>query len=197
MRREYFVILLVGTIAIIVGGGLYIFSEMSKSARFVSDDNAQVVADLVQVGSMNAGRIKVMHVDVGADVVEGQAIAILEIATTISRSSTTDTAKIGFREVQDLLVEVLAPKSGVIAARWAKKGDILPAGQRIVTLMDPRHVWIEANIDEDKISRVKLKQRVEVEIDSLGRTLEGRVETVSPVTTATLSTPADGASPAN
>ena len=192
MRREYFVILLVGTIAIIVGGGLYIFSEMSKSARFVSDDNAQVVADLVQVGSMNAGRIKVMHVDVGADVVEGQAIAILEIATTISRSSTTDTAKIGFREVQDLLVEVLAPKSGVIAARWAKKGDILPAGQRIVTLMDPRHVWIEANIDEDQISRVKLKQRVEVEIDSLGRTLEGRVETVSPVTTATLSTPADG-----
>ena len=154
MRREYFVILLVGTIAIIVGGGLYIFSEMSKSARFVSDDNAQVVADLVQVGSMNAGRIKVMHVDVGADVVEGQAIALLEIATTISRSSTTDTAKLGFREVQDLLVEVLAPKSGVIAARWAKKGDILPAGQRIVTLMDPRHVWIEANIDEDQISRV-------------------------------------------
>ena len=194
MRVQWVVALLVGTIAMIVGASLFAYAELRDSG-YVSDDNAQVVADLVQVGSINAGRIKVMNVDVGDPVVEGQVIAIVEIATAISRSGTTGTAKVGFWEVQDLLVEVLAPTSGVIAARWAKKGDIVHAGQRIVTLMDPRQLWIEANIDEDEIEGVEGGLSVEVEIDSLDRTFVGRVETVSPVTTATLRFTADGSSP--
>ena len=197
MRKQYVLILLVGFIAIIVGGSLFAITSLSSSRRFVSTDNAQVVADLVQVGSMNAGRIRVLNVDVGSAVVEGQVIAIVELPTEVSKSGTTDTAKIGFLEVQDLQVDVLAPRSGIIAARWVKKGDIVPTGQRIVTLMDPRQVWVEANIEEDKISRVRPGQTVEVKIDSLRRTLTGRVDTISPVTTATLGVTATGSPPAN
>ena len=197
MRKQYVLILLVGFVAIIVGGSLFAITSLSSSRRFVSTDNAQVVADLVQVGSMNAGRIRVLNVDVGSAVVEGQVIAIVELPTEVSKSGTTDTAKIGFLEVQDLQVDVLAPRSGIIAARWVKKGDIVPTGQRIVTLMDPRQVWVEANIEEDKISRVRPGQTVEVKIDSLRRTLTGRVDTISPVTTATLGVTATGSPPAN
>ena len=197
MRKQYVLILLVGFVAIIIGGSLFAITSLSSSRRFVSTDNAHVVADLVQVGTMNAGRIRVLNVDVGSAVVEGQVIAIVELPTEVSKSGTTDTAKIGFLEVQDLQVDVLAPRSGIIAARWVKKDDIVPTGQRIVTLMDPRQVWIEANIDEDKISRVQPGQTVEVKIDSLGRTLTGRVDTVSPVTTATLGATTDGSPPAN
>ena len=197
MRKQYVLILLVGFVAIIVGGSLFAITSLSSSRRFVSTDNAQVVADLVQVGSMHAGRMRVLNVDVGSAVVEGQVIAIIELPTEISKSGTTDTAKIGFLEVQDLQVDVLAPRSGIIAARWVKKDDILPAGQRIVTLMDPRQVWVEANIDEDKISRVEPGQIVEVKIDSISRTLIGRVDTVSPVTTATLDGTTAGSPPAN
>ena len=197
MRKQYVLILLVGFVAIIVGGSLFAITSLSSSRRFVSTDNAQVVADLVQVGSMNAGRIRVLNVDVGSAVVEGQVIAIVELPTEVSKSGTTDTAKIGFLEVQDLQVDVLAPRSGIIAARWVKKGDIVPTGQRIVTLMDPMQVWVEANIEEDKISRVRPGQTVEVKIDSLRRTLTGRVDTISPVTTATLGVTATGSPPAN
>ena len=197
MRKQYVLILLVGFVAIIIGGSLFAITSLNSSRRFVSTDNAQVVADLVQVGSMNAGRIRVLNVDVGSAVVEGQVIAIVELPTEVSKSGTTDTAKIGFLEVQDLQVDVLAPRSGIIAARWVKKGDIVPTGQRIVTLMDPRQVWVEANIEEDKISRVRLGQTVEVKIDSLRRTLTGRVDTISPVTTATLGVTATGSPPAN
>lgn len=92
----------------------------------------------------------------------------------------------GFRDVQDQLTEVIAPRSGVIAARWAKKGDTLPAGQPIVTLMDQRRVWIVANIDEKKIERVRPGQLVEIEIVGRDGKLTGKVETVSPVTASTL-----------
>ena len=172
---------------IIVGGSLFGYRSWYNSSHFVSTDNARIVADLIQVGSINAGRILRMDVDVGTPVTEGQLIAIVDIPTVISKSDTTNTAKLGFRDVQDQYAEVLAPRSGVIAARWAKVGDTVPSGQPIVTLMDPRKVWVVANIEEGKIGRIQPGQRVEVRVDTLDRTISGRVDTISPVTAATFS----------
>lgn len=191
---RYLILGAAGLILAIVGASIFGFDQWSKSdlsGRFVSSNNAQVVADLVQVGSINAGRIVAMDVDVGSTVLEGQVIAVVDIPAVISRSSITDTSKMGFRDVQDQLFEVVAPRSGVIAARWAKKGDTLPAGQRIATLVDQRTVWIEANIDEKKIERVRPGQPVEIEITGRDGKLTGKVETVSPVTAATLASPSD------
>ena len=191
---RYLILGAAGLILAIVGASIFGFDQWSKSdlsGRFVSSNNAQVVADLVQVGSINAGRIVAMDVDVGSTVLEGQVIAVVDIPAVISRSSITDTSKMGFRDVQDQLFEVVAPQSGVIAARWAKKGDTLPAGQRIATLVDQRRVWIEANIDEKKIERVRPGQPVEIEITGRDGKLTGKVETVSPVTADTLASPSD------
>ena len=190
MIRRFWVLGVVGLIIAIIGGGLLaygLWSNSELSGRFVSAKNAQVVADMVQVGSLNAGRIVVIDLEVGDPVLEGQVIAIVEIPAVVSRSQITDTSKIGFRDVQDQRTEVVAPRSGVIAARWVKIGDTVPAGQPIVTLMDQRTIWIEADIDQGKIGRVRPGQAVEVEIPGRDGRLAGRVETVSPVTAATLS----------
>ena len=167
--------------------GLFGYWVWYNSVNFVSTGNAQVTAALVQVGSINAGRIFSMNVDVGSPVSQGQVIAVVDIPVLISRSETTDTLKLGFRDVRDQLADVVAPVSGVVAARWARVGDTVPAGQPIVTLMDPQKLWVTANIDEKEISRVRPGQYVEIHIDSFGETLAGRVETVSPVTAATFS----------
>ena len=188
--RRYWILGAAGLILAIVGASIFGYDQWAKSdlsGRFVSTTNAQVVADMVQVGSLSAGRIVVINVDVGAPVWEGQVIAIVDIPVVISSSQITDTSKIGFRDIQDQRTEVVAPISGVIAARWAKKGDTVPAGQPIFTLIDQRRVWIEADIDQKKIGRVRPGQTVEVDIPGRDGKLAGRVETVSPVTAATLS----------
>ena len=176
-----------GIIVVLGLAGLFSYRLWYNSINFVSTDNAQITAALVQVGSINPGRILSMNVDVGTNVSQGQVIAIVDIPTVISKSETTDTTKLGFRDVQDQLAEVIAPISGVVAARWARVGDTVPAGQPILTLMDPRKVWVVANIDERKVGRVRPGQYVEVHIDSLGETVAGTVDTVSPVTAATFS----------
>ena len=182
------ILILIFVLALIVAGGsLFGYRSWYNSAHFVSTDNAKVVADLIQVGSLNAGRILRMNVELGAPVTEGQIIAIIDIPTVVSKSDTTNTSKLGYRDVQDQFVEVLAPRSGVVAARWAKAGDTVPAGQPIVTLMDAREVWVVANIDEGKIGKIQLGQQVDVRVDTLGRTVSGRVDTISPVTAATFS----------
>ncbi len=186
-----------GLILVILGASIGGYAWWYNSSQFVTTNDANLVADLVQVGSLNAGRIIAMNVDVGDPVVEGQVIATVDIPSVISRSGITDTTKMGFRDVQDQLVEVVAPRSGVIAARWVKEGDTVPAGEPIVSLMDPRRVWVVANIDEDKIERVRPGQLVEVDVKSLNRTLVGRVATVSPVTVATLGPPPERSSSSN
>ena len=187
MNNRLRITLAVILVAVVAGGSSFGYRTWYNSAHYVSTDNAKVVADLIQVGSVNAGMILAMNVDVGTPVTEGQVLATVDIPTVIFRSETTGTLKLGFRDVQDQIAEVVAPRSGVIAARWAKVGDTVPAGQPIVTLMDPRRLWVEANINEGSIGRVRLGQRVDVHVDSLGRTVTGRVATISPVTAATFS----------
>jgi multidrug resistance efflux pump len=188
---------LAGLILVISGLSIGGYAWWHNSSLFVTTDDANLVADLVQVGSLNAGRIISMNVEVGGPVVEGQVIATVDIPNIISRSGITDTTKMGFRDVQDQLVEVVAPRPGVIAARWVKEGDTVTAGEPIVSLMDPRRVWIVAHIDESKIERVRPGQLVEVDVKSLNRTLVGRVATVSPVTVATLGPPPERSSSSN
>jgi multidrug resistance efflux pump len=181
------VLIALAAAAIVAAAALFGYRLWYNSTHFVSTNNAQVTAALVQAGSINAGRIISMNIDVGMPVSQGQVIAVVDIPTVISKSDTTDTSKLGFRDVQDQLVDVVAPISGVVAARWARVGDTMPEGQPIVTLMDPKQTWITANIDERDVGRVRPGQFVEVHIDSLGQTLAGRVEAVFPVTAATFS----------
>lgn len=188
MQKHLMVIgVVTGLIAVIAGAGLYAYGRVDNSRTFVTSSTAQVVARHVQVGSANAGRIITMHLDVGDPVLEGQVIATVAIASIVSKSSITDTAKIGFRDVQDQRVDVLSPRSGLISARWVEEGDTVPAGQRIVTLMDPREIWVVANIDQGKIYKIQPGQPVEVDVDYLESKLSGRVVMVSPVTGETSS----------
>ena len=189
MSKRYWVplALVMGLGAVIIGASLFFYGRWDNSRTFVNSSTAQVVAHQVQVGSINAGRIVTMHLDVGSPVLEGQVIATVDIASVISRSDITGTTKIGFRDVQDQRVDVLAPRSGVISARWVEEGDTMTAGQRIVTLMDPRRVWVVANIEQGDIDKIRLGQLVEVDVDYLDRKLAGRVEMVSPVTSDTSS----------
>ena len=101
-------------IAIIAAAVIFGYRLWYNSIHFVSTNNAQVTAALVQAGSINAGRIISMNVDVGMPVSQGQVIAVVDIPTVISKSDTTDTSKLGFRDVQDQLVDVVAPISGVV-----------------------------------------------------------------------------------
>ncbi len=187
MKYRMRIILAVVVVAIIAGASVFGYNAWYNSVHYVSTDNARVVADLIQVGSINPGKILAMNVDVGSPVIEGQVLAIVDIPTVISKSDTTGTPKLGFRDVVDQFAEVVAPRSGVIAARWAQNGDTVPAGRPIVTLMDPRALRIEASISESSIDRVRPGQRVEVHVDSLGRDVAGTVVTISPVTASTFS----------
>lgn len=73
-----------------------------------------------------------------------------------------------------------APATGVVVDRRVEPGDLAVPGQPLLVLDDPRAYRLEASVGESAVGRVRLGERVPVVLDSLGRTLEGRVAEIIP-----------------
>lgn len=176
------ILLVVGLVALTIGLRFWY-----ESVYFVITDNAQVTGDLVQVGPLNAGRVVETRVDIGQTVEQDQVIATVAIPQQVGAVPFSDTPLLEHTGSLNTLVPVRAPLQGIVAARTANVGGTVQAGQPIYTLVNPRHVWVNANIDEDKVDRVQPGQSVEVYSTALGRTFPGQVEAVTPASAASFS----------
>ncbi len=183
------ILVVVGVIAAILGERYWY-----ESTYFVGTDNAQVMGDLVQVGSFNAGQIVATRVDVGDHVSKGQELAVVAIPQQVGATAFGN-AKLAETGTEDAQASVRSPLNGVVAARTAYPGGTVSAGQSMFMVVDPERVWVKANIEETKIARVHPGQPVEVHSDALDRTFPGWVESITPASAATFSLlPAQNAS---
>lgn len=75
---------------------------------------------------------------------------------------------------------ITAPATGVVVDRRAEPGDLAVPGQPLLVLDDPRAYRLEAVVGESAVGRVQIGQSVPVVVDSLARTLPGRVAEIIP-----------------
>lgn len=61
---------------------------------------------------------------------------------------------------------IRAPVNSVIDRTFVEVGEYVTPGQRLVLLHDPREIWVEANIKETEIRRLKMGQPVKIEVDA-------------------------------
>lgn len=72
--------------------------------------------------------------------------------------------------------QVTAPIDGVIAMRWHDPGDVIRAGQTVLSLMDLSNIWITANIEETKLSTIRVGAPVFITVDAYpGLKFQGNV----------------------
>jgi multidrug resistance efflux pump len=183
-RRLLFVIpilLVVGAIAFGFG-----YRYWYESTFFVSTDNASVTGDLVQVGSLNAGRIVATRVDIGDHVTRGQELAVVAMPQQVGAAA-GGAPKLDITGTTDTLAPVISQIDGVVAARSGFVGGTVASGQPIYTLVDPDQTWVKANIDESSIWRLVPGQPVEVHVDALNRDFPGRVLAITPASASTFS----------
>jgi len=62
--------------------------------------------------------------------------------------------------------QVTAPVAGVVDVRAARIGEVLTAGQPIVTLVNPDSLWVRADVEESYIDRVRLGDSLTVRLPS-------------------------------
>jgi multidrug efflux pump subunit AcrA (membrane-fusion protein) len=166
-----------------------------QTTYFVSTENASITGDLVQVGSLNAGRIVATRVDVGRPVRQGQEIAVVAMPQEVGSGVVGAAPRMGITGTSDSLVPVYSPLNGIVAARMGHVGGTVTAGQPIYALVDPAQVWIRANIEESNAWRVQVGQAALIHVDALNRDFVGYVDAITPASAATFSLlPANNAS---
>ena len=80
---------------------------------------------------------------------------------------------------------IRSPVPAVIDRTFVLPGEYVQAGQRILLLHNPAEVWVEANIKETQVGRLKLGQKVYVSVDAYpDDRFIGRVSRIGSATTA-------------
>jgi RND family efflux transporter MFP subunit len=77
-------------------------------------------------------------------------------------------------KVQLGYTQVLAPIEGIVDTRVALQGEVVNAGQPIVTLINQDDLWVRADVEETYIDSIRIGQTMEVKLPS-GQTREGTV----------------------
>lgn len=86
-----------------------------------------------------------------------------------------------FKARNDLASTVItAPREGLVAARNIRLGEYVGVGTRLMAVAPTKALWIEANLRETQLSRIRAGDRVQIRVDAASdQTFCGAVESVS------------------
>jgi membrane fusion protein (multidrug efflux system) len=73
--------------------------------------------------------------------------------------------------------KIFAPCDGRVTRKSVEPGSYVQIGQALLAIVPPE-VWLVGNFKETQLERVRPGQPVEITVDSLGRKLRGRVDSV-------------------
>ena len=85
-----------------------------------------------------------------------------------------DDAQRAKADVRLAYAEIHAPINGFVDVRAARQGEVVNAGQPVVTLIDPDDLWIRADVEETYIDRLAIGRDLTVRLPS-GEERQGRV----------------------
>lgn len=81
-----------------------------------------------------------------------------------------------------------SPVNGTVAQKLVSPGELVSAGQRLLTLVDADDLWLNARIDETRISQLHEGLAVEFTLDGYpGRTFKGTIYEISPAVSSAFS----------
>ena len=68
---------------------------------------------------------------------------------------------------------------------FVRQGEHVAAGQRIAMFHDPERIWVEANVKETSIGRLKPGMKAEVRVDAYpGRVVRGEIHRIGQAATS-------------
>jgi len=140
-------------------------------------DAAQAASDAARAQLLSAERSASAA---GAGVTNAQAGVRLAQARLAAAQAVRDNAAL-----QLSYTRVVSPVGGIVSRKQVEVGQLVQAGQPLLTVVSDTGVWVTANFKETQLSDLKVGQPVELEVDAYGGCVaKGRVESVSAATGA-------------
>ena len=140
-------------------------------------DAAQAAADAARAQLLSAQRSASAA---GAGVTNAEAGVRLAQARLAAAQATRDNAAL-----QLSYTRVVSPVGGIVSRKQVEVGQLVQAGQPLLTVVSDTGVWVTANFKETQLSDLRVGQPVELEVDAYGGcSAKGKVESVSAATGA-------------
>ena len=127
-------------------------SEVSRLASDVRRADAEIASSRGQAQEAQADKAELSVIEQDAALVDFKEAML---RARIARHE----ALLSYRTIQ-------TPKSGVIDRVFVEEGEFLGEGRRVLMLHDPENTWVEANIKETQVRRLKVGQRVAIDVDA-------------------------------
>lgn len=173
-------------------------TEASVNANYIkaqadyklAQDDYQRYKTLYEVGAVSR-----QQVDANAQVLTAAKTA-LDIfsnqmnsgtaATIVSAQAAASKAQYTVDAMQTQRDELIlrAPQSGMIGYKQVEVGALLSVGQKILTIVDNSEIYVDCQVSAEDLAALTLGMHVNVKIDSLGKTLPGKIVYISPSTDA-------------
>jgi membrane fusion protein, multidrug efflux system len=99
----------------------------------------------------------------------------------------TANAQLGIVSTQLSNSSIISPVSGVVARKWATEGDVVQMAQPILAVYDLKSLWVTANLEETKYSRLRQDQDVVIHVDAFGKDYKGKITALGSSTAAQFS----------
>ncbi len=145
-----------------------------NNTYYVSTEDATVTSDLVKSGPQISGKLLELYVNEGQHVEKGQIIARQDMGTLPDTSLEMSIVR--------------APITGTVIKKQGTVGEIVSPGQSLAIMIDPSAIYINANIEETKLEKLKIGQPVDITVDEYGGSkLTGKVQSIGEATAATFS----------
>jgi HlyD family secretion protein len=74
----------------------------------------------------------------------------------------------------------LAPKAGFVFDTLYREGEWVPAGRPVVVLLPPDHIKVRAFVSQARLGTIKLGDPVQVMVDGVQGSIQGKVSYISP-----------------
>ena len=174
MKEKRKVLIIGILIAIMVALSGIAFYYWYQNTYYVSTDDARVSADLVSAVPQISGKLLELNVEEGDEVTKNEILARQEM------NNLPDTS------VEQSLVR--SPINGIVIRKQGTIGELLSAGQTLITLIDPDKLYITADIEETKVGKVKVGQSVDITIDQYdSQKFTGKIRSIGEVANSALS----------
>jgi membrane fusion protein (multidrug efflux system) len=76
--------------------------------------------------------------------------------------------------------QIRASRKGIVSAKYVEKAEYVGPGTRLYKVVDYRTVIVEAMLAETQVAGIRKDAAVEVQIDALGKSFQGKVDAIVP-----------------
>ncbi|MCL2872205.1 MAG: HlyD family secretion protein [Betaproteobacteria bacterium] len=104
---------------------------------------------------------------------------------TLAQEAAQTDAQIRAQEINIADRRVRSPIDGIVDQKFVEPGEYVVPGQRLFIIHDPKKVWVDVDIKETKLDRLKPGQPVKVSVDAYpSRRFVGHIERIGNSTSA-------------